>query len=197
MQWFEVLARPRRNLVALGSALMLGLSSAAVAAPLVVDQQASSVGVTFTQMNVPVDAQFTRFDAQTEYDPANPAAATATITIDTASFDFGPGAEEYNEEVRKDEWFAADKHPKAVFKASGATALGDNRLEVPGELTIKGVTQAVTAPVSVSQEEGRFVFVGEVPIKRLAFGIGAGEWKDTSLVADAVIVKFKIVATQP
>ena len=130
MQWFEVFARPRRNLVALGSALMLGLSSAAVAAPLVVDQQASSVGVTFTQMNLPVDAQFTRFD-------------------------------------------------------------------VPGELTIKGVTQAVTAPVSVSQEEGRFVFVGEVPIKRLAFGIGAGEWKDTSLVADAVIVKFKIVATQP
>jgi polyisoprenoid-binding protein YceI len=33
-----------------------------------------------------------------------------------------------------------------------------------------------------------------VPIKRLAFGIGDGEWKDTSVVADEVIIKFRIVA---
>jgi polyisoprenoid-binding protein YceI len=33
-----------------------------------------------------------------------------------------------------------------------------------------------------------------VPIKRLVFGIGDGEWKDTSVVADEVVIKFHIVA---
>ena len=32
---------------------------------------------------------------------------------------------------------------------------------------------------------------GVLPIKRLAFKIGDGEWADTSMVADDVQVKFK------
>jgi polyisoprenoid-binding protein YceI len=31
-----------------------------------------------------------------------------------------------------------------------------------------------------------------LPIKRLAFGIGEGEWKDTSIVADEVVIKFRV-----
>ena len=32
-----------------------------------------------------------------------------------------------------------------------------------------------------------------LPIKRLAFNIGEGEWKDASTVADDVQIKFRIV----
>ena len=32
-----------------------------------------------------------------------------------------------------------------------------------------------------------------LPIKRLAFKIGDGEWADTSMVADEVQVRFKLV----
>jgi polyisoprenoid-binding protein YceI len=37
------------------------------------------------------------------------------------------------------------------------------------------------------------VFDGTLPIKRLAFSIGTGEWKDTSVVADDVQIKFHLV----
>jgi polyisoprenoid-binding protein YceI len=36
------------------------------------------------------------------------------------------------------------------------------------------------------------VATGVLPIKRLAFKIGDGEWADTSMVADDVQVKFKL-----
>ncbi|MFP3247765.1 MAG: polyisoprenoid-binding protein, partial [Paraburkholderia sp.] len=32
--------------------------------------------------------------------------------------------------------------------------------------------------------------------KRSQFDIGTGEWKDTSVVADDVVIKFHIVATK-
>jgi len=31
-----------------------------------------------------------------------------------------------------------------------------------------------------------------LPIKRSQFGIGTGEWKDASVVADEVLIKFHI-----
>jgi polyisoprenoid-binding protein YceI len=34
---------------------------------------------------------------------------------------------------------------------------------------------------------------GSFALKRLDFRIGDGDWKDTSMVADAVLVKFKLV----
>jgi polyisoprenoid-binding protein YceI len=37
------------------------------------------------------------------------------------------------------------------------------------------------------------VFEGTLPIRRLAFGIGEGEWRDPSVVADEVIVRFRLV----
>jgi len=173
------------------------LMSPLQAAPLTVDQEASSVSVTFTQMNVPVDANFTEFSADANFDPASPEQASAKVIIKTASFDFGPGAEEYNAEVRQPEWFDSAQFPEAVFEANGATASGDKQYEVKGKLTIKGNTVDVVAPVSLSEQGGQWIFTGELPIKRLDYGLGATEWQDTSIVANEVIVKFKIVTNQP
>ncbi|MGH1359046.1 MAG: YceI family protein [Burkholderiaceae bacterium] len=177
--------------------MLLSLAGNTSAAPLNVDQSASEVGVTFTQMSVAVDAQFTRFEVQADFDPANPADASATIIIDTASFDFGPGAEEYNAEVRKPEWFDTEKFPQARFDARGARPDGDKQFLVEGTLTIKGVQQAVSAPVTFAEADGQWVFSGTLPIKRLDYGLGATEWKDTSIVADQVTVRFSIVASKP
>jgi len=185
-----------KNLTA-AFACTLCFASSLQAAPLAVDQKASAVSVTFTQMNVPVDASFTEVSVEASFDPANPQEAAAKITIQTASFDFGPGAEEYNAEVRKAEWFDSTQYPEAVFEAEGATETGDKLYEVSGQLTIKGNTVPVTAPVSLTEEGGQWVFMGELPIKRLDYGLGASEWQDTSIVADDVIVKFKIVAAKP
>jgi polyisoprenoid-binding protein YceI len=47
-----------------------------------VDLAKSSVIATTKQMNVPVDGKFKKFSAQLNFDPAKPAAGTASVSID-------------------------------------------------------------------------------------------------------------------
>jgi hypothetical protein len=64
---------------------------------------------------------------------------------------------------------------------------------VAGKLTIKGKTADVTFPLAVKKDGATQVFDGALPIKRLTYNIGEGEWKDTGMVADEVTIKFHIV----
>lgn len=67
-------------------------------------------------------------------------------------------------------------------------------LNVSGKLTIKGKTIDVSFPLSVKKDGQSQIFDGSLPIRRLAFNIGEGEWKDTGMVADEVLIKFHVVA---
>ncbi|EDZ99207.1 YceI family protein [Burkholderia sp. H160] len=166
--------------------------SAAGAALAQVDVAKSSVTATSKQMNVPVEGKFGKFTAQVSFDPARPEAGSAQISIDVASFDLGD--ESYNEQVRGKEWFDAKTWPGATFVSSAIAPAGGSKFNVTGKLTIKGKSQTVVVPVTVSQQGATQTFEGALPIKRTQFDIGTGEWKDTSLVADEVVIKFQIVA---
>ena len=73
---------------------------------------------------------------------------------------------------------------------------GGNKYNVTGKLTIKGKTETLTVPVTVTQAGATQTFDGVLPIRRSAFNVGTGEWKDTSIVADDVQIKFHIVAAK-
>jgi polyisoprenoid-binding protein YceI len=172
------------------AALLVATGCAAIALAQKVDPATSSVSAVFTQMGVPVAAKFNRFEADVRFDPAAPDTAQARIEIDVASFDLGDP--EYNKEVLKPEWFNAAAHPTARFVSSAIEASAPGKLMAAGTLTIKGKSQAVKVPVSYRDEAGYRVFEGELPIERLYFNIGDGEWRDTDMVADRVVIKFKI-----
>ena len=167
-------------------------SAFAGAAALKTDPAKSSVAAVFKQMNVPVEAKFKTFTAQIDYDAAKPEASKASVDIATASMDLGDA--EYNREVAKKEWFNTAQFPKASFVSTSIKPAGAGKLNVAGKLTIKGKTADVAFPLTVKTEAGKQVFEGQLPIKRLAFNIGEGEWKDTSMVADEVVIKFRVTA---
>ncbi|MBI1890961.1 MAG: YceI family protein [Burkholderiales bacterium] len=181
----------RKNLVA---AIALAASGLALAAALKVDPAKSNVSAVFKQMNVPIEGKFKKFHAQIDYDSAKPEASKANVDIDIASFDLGSA--EFNSEVTKKEWFNAPQFPKASFASTGIKPAVGGKLDVTGKLSIKGKTADVTFPMIVKKEGNAQVFEGSLPIKRLAFNIGEGEWKDTSMVADEVLIKFRVVTTQ-
>ncbi|SAK44290.1 YceI family protein [Caballeronia fortuita] len=159
-----------------------------------VDMSKSTVTATSKQMNVPTDGKFNKFSAQIAFDPAKPTAGTANITIDTGSYDLGD--DDYNKQVRGAEWFDAAKYPNATFVSSAIAPAGGNKYNVTGKITIKGKSQTVTVPVTVTQQGATETFDGALPIKRTQFDVGMGEWKDTSIVADDVVIKFHIVAAK-
>ncbi len=175
-------------------ASLLGVALLASAAPLKTDPAKSTVSAVFKQMSVPVEAKFKKFNAQIEYDAAKPDLARATVEIETASLDIGDP--DMNKEVAKKEWFNSAQFPKANFVSSAIKAAGPGKLTVSGKLSIKGKAADVSFPLTVKTEAGKQVFEGALPIKRLAYSIGEGEWKDTSMVADEVVIKFRVTAGQ-
>ncbi|WLI88709.1 YceI family protein [Massilia sp. R2A-15] len=182
------------NKKSLIAAALLGVALAAGAIPLKTDVAHSTVAAVFKQMNVPVEAKFKKFSAQIDYDAAKPESAKASVDIETASLDLGDA--DMNKEVAKKDWFNSAQFPKANFTSSSIKPAGAGKLTVAGKLAIKGKTQDVSFPLSVKAEGGKQVFEGTLPIKRLAFNIGEGEWKDTSMVADEVVIKFRVIAAQ-
>jgi polyisoprenoid-binding protein YceI len=156
-----------------------------------VDLSKSKVTATSKQMNVPVEGTFKKFTAQLDFDPAKPAAGNAKLSIDASSYDLGD--ESYNQQVRGKDWFNAAQFPNATFVSSGIAPAGGNQFKVSGTLTIKGKSANVTVPVTVTQQGATQTFDGTLPIKRSQFDIGTGEWKDTSVVADEVLIKFHLV----
>ena len=177
--------------LALGAALLAPFMAPALAQ---IDPAKSSVVAVSRQMGVPVEGKFQRFSAQVSFDPAKPAEGRASIDIDIASFDLGDA--DFNRETAKKEWFDAAKFPKATFVTTAIKPAGAGKFEAAGKLAIKGITRDVVAPVSFKAEGGQQVFEGVLPIKRLAFNIGEGEWKDTSTVADDVQIRFRIVTAK-
>ncbi|MDP1635575.1 MAG: YceI family protein, partial [Gallionellaceae bacterium] len=105
------------------------------------------------------------------------------------------GSDEGNQEVVGKPWFNAKVFPVAGFISTGLKALGGNRYEARGKLTIKGKTLDVTAPVSFTQAGNKGTFEGAFTIKRLDYAIGEGIWADLDTVANEIQIKFRLVVT--
>jgi polyisoprenoid-binding protein YceI len=162
------------------------------ATPLKIDTAKSTVSAVFKQIGVAVESRFMKFGAQIDFDATSPDASKASVDIDIASFDLGDP--DYNREVLKKEWFNAAQFPKASFTSTKIRGNGPGKLEVSGKLTIKGKSIDVSFPMTVKKEGAVQIFEGSLPIRRLAFNIGDGEWKDTSVVADEVVIRFRVFA---
>lgn len=155
-----------------------------------IDAANSNVTATGKQLGVPVTGKFKKITGDVVFNPAQLAQSKAKIEIDVASYDMGMA--DYNQNIIGAEWFNAAKFPKSSFVSSGIKAVGANSYTVMGQFTLKGRVQNVSFPVTVKTEGTSQIFDGVLTVKRNAFGVGAGDWADTSVVADDVAIKFHI-----
>jgi polyisoprenoid-binding protein YceI len=178
----------------LAAALGLGmLGSAGAAEYTTLDSKASNVTFSYSQMSVDMDGKFGELQATAlSFDPAHPENAKVTIEIATTKIDAGYA--EANSELAKDEWLALNAHPLATFTSTKIEALGDNRYQAIGDLSIKGTTKQVTAPFTFKEEGNKGVFEGSFTFQRADFGVGQGQWKDFGIVANDIKIGFRIIA---
>ena len=184
------------NAALLAAALSAGTAVAADSADVFNRVQADKgrIGFVFKQMNVPIEGHFRTFQTDLVFDPAAPAKSSVRLELDLSSID--AGSSEANKEVVGKSWFNVKDSPTATFVSTAVRPLGGNRVEVAGKLTLKGRTQDVTAPVTVTQQGSTATFDGGFTLKRLEFAIGDGMWADTSVVANDVEVRFRAVAAR-
>lgn len=151
----------------------------------------SEIAFTSAQMGVPVNGKFKNFTAQIAFDPKKPETSKIAFTIDVASATFGVA--DLDAEVTKAAWFDAKRYPQATFQSVAVKEAGGGKFDVIGKLTIKSGVRDLVVPVAVAQSAAGTAATGAFTIKRLEFGIGDGDWKDTTLVSNEVQVKFKLL----
>ena len=153
----------------------------------------STLAYGFKQMNVAMEGRFKKFSTQLNFDPAKLASAKVVLDVDLASID--TGSSEGDDEVAGKQWFNTKAFPTARFASSSVKVLDGNRYEVAGQLTIKGRTQLVTAPTTVTIQGNNATFDGAFVLKRADFAIGEGPWADFGTVANEIQIKFHVLAS--
>lgn len=86
---------------------------------------------------------------------------------------------------------------KAAFDvelASIDTGSAEADEEVAGKLTIKSKTQDVLFPVTFTQQGKNGVLAGGFTIHRGDFSIGEGAWAKFDVVANDIVIKFRMTA---
>jgi polyisoprenoid-binding protein YceI len=177
---------------ALGAALLATAFSANAVEYSQVQADKSAINFAYQQMGVKMDGKFRKFGAQLSFDPARPAAAKASFDVDLASID--AGSDDADQEVAGKQWFNTKAFPVAHFVSSSVKALGGNRYEVAGKLTIKGQTHDVVVPASFTAHGNSGVFDGSFTIRRGDFAIGEGSWAKFDVVANDIAISFRITA---
>lgn len=93
--------------------------------------------------------QFRGFDGTLDFDPADPAASSVSVSIQVASV--ATDVEKLDEHLRKPDFFDAEKFPTMTFASTSVAAAGEGKLKVVGNLTLLGVTKPVTLDVTVNK----------------------------------------------
>jgi polyisoprenoid-binding protein YceI len=146
----------------------------------------SSITFSYRQMGVPMEGKFKKFQAQLNLNTDKLAQAKGRIEIDLAQID--AGSSEADEEVTGKSWFHVAAHPKARFELKALKATGANSYDAVGQLTLKGQTRDMVAPIKLSPQG---LLTGSFVIKRADYGIGEGMWAKFDIVANDITVKFQ------
>jgi polyisoprenoid-binding protein YceI len=134
--------------------------------------------------------RFPGFATRLSFDPARPARARLDVVIPMTSATLG--ISDYDAELRGPAFFHSGKFSQARFRARGFRALGDGRYAADGTLSLRGVARPVTLEFTWTAGE-RPVLEGAATVRRLQFGVGAGEWADTALLPDSIAVSTRVV----
>lgn len=185
-----------RPAAALACALLLAAAPLcpplAHASPLGLVPSDSRIDFTVKEMGVPVQGRFARFGSDVDIDLAHLAASHAEIRIDVGSLT--TGSDEADAIAVGPDWLDKAHTPTAVFRSSAFRALGGNRFEATGTLTLHGRTKALTVPFTRTDlPQGRTLVACTLSLHREDFGIGAGDWNQPGIVADDIPVTVRLV----
>jgi polyisoprenoid-binding protein YceI len=117
---------------------------------------------------------------------------------------------EYNAKLvghlKSDDFFAVDKHPKAVFKITKATPVTNAKADaenytITGDLTIKGITHSITFPANVKITDNKAEATAKFDVDRTKYDIKfrSGNFFQNlgdNMIYDNFTIDLKLVANE-
>ena len=134
--------------------------------------------------------RFAEFDTTLHFDPAHPGSARLDVVVPLASVD--TDNRDRDETLRDAAFFAVSRFPAARFTAAGFVPQADGGFLAHGTLELRGVAAPVT--LRLAWRPGpRPVLEARASVSRTRFGVGGGDWADTTLLPDAIAVSARVV----
>jgi polyisoprenoid-binding protein YceI len=130
------------------AALVASFASSALAAPVTYGAEPNHSYANFSYNHMGMSTQISKFSKTLGTVTYDKAAKTGSvdITIDMTSVDTGSNL--FNGHIQGEDFLDTAKFPTATFKSTKVVFDGDKPSAIEGNLTIKGVTKAVTLKVT-------------------------------------------------
>ncbi len=165
--------------------LALALPCAAAATDYTVQPAASKLAFSGTFQGEAFQGQFGQWTADIAYDPGNLASSHFDVEVTLSSVKTGdsdrdgalPGADFFN----------VAKFPKAHFVSTSIHQVGA-AIVADGNLTLRGVTKPVSLGLAFKPQGSGATLDVNGTVKRLDFGVGSGDYADTSVIGANVKV---------
>ncbi len=165
------------------------------------DKAHSHVGFEVRHMVISkVSGQFLDYDGKLTWDGKDLSTASVEATIQTASID--TQNETRDKHLRSGDFFQADSFPTITFKSTKVIPGKDNKFQIVGDLTMRGVTKQVTLDgdlngvVTDPWGNTRAGFSASTKVNRQDYGVSWSKTLDSGgLVAgDDVTIELEIEA---
>lgn len=152
-------------------------------------------------------SRFKTFDAQLQFDPANYAASSVTVSVDPKSLDVENPPEGFLAELIGKNWLDTEQFPTLTFRSTSVTPTGPRTMKIDGDLTLHGVTKPISLDATFNggyaghplDPHARIGFSAHGSFKRSDFGMAYGvpEPGTTMGVSDNVDVAIEAEFSGP
>jgi polyisoprenoid-binding protein YceI len=149
-----------------------------------------------------VRGAFKEFEGEGFFDAEDPTASKLHLTIKAASIDTGNADRDAH--LRSNDFFEMDTYPEITFTSTSVEKVDDERYEVTGDLTLKGVTRPLTIPFELSGPvqdpwgNQRIGLEGRVQVNRKDWGLNWNVALEAGgiLISEKVTLEFDVAAVK-
>jgi polyisoprenoid-binding protein YceI len=176
-------------------ALLLGmfaLPAAGIAADYAVQPATSKLSFSDTFQGTAFTGSFNQWTATISYDAAHLAASKFDVTVSPASAQTGDKDQE--KALPGTDFFNVAKFPSAHFVTTGFRQNGAQVI-ADGNLTLRGVTKPASLMVTFKPQGTGATLDVSGNVKRLDFGVGGGDYADTSVIGADVKITAHLQLT--
>jgi polyisoprenoid-binding protein YceI len=149
-----------------------------------------------------VRGQFARWSGTVQAQDGDLSHGTVAVTIDASSID--TGVADRDGHLKSPDFFDVAKYPEITFTSTGVEKIGDDELELTGDLTIRGVTRPVTLAVEYAGQKKdpwgneRAGFAAKGSINRKEFGLTWNQVLEAGgvLVGERIDIEIEVEAVK-
>jgi polyisoprenoid-binding protein YceI len=166
-----------------------------------IDASHSRIGfVARHAMVTKVRGSFNEFEGTAYFDAENPAGSNLQLTIQAASIDTRNADRDGH--LKGNDFFDMEAYPEITFVSTAVEQVDPENYRVTGDLTIKGVTKAVTVDFEYTgtavdpYNNTRVGFEGKTTVNRKDWGVSWNAALDAGgvLVSEKVTLEFEVSA---